>query len=63
MLVHLEAIEEANAISVATSASTPPGGVLDTPVTKLVTSSTNVSLSAGTPGPVNWKDTRSERRR
>ena len=62
VLVHVDATDlDANAISVATSGSTPPGAVLLSPVTNSVTSSTKDALSAGTPGPVSWKETRSKR--
>lgn len=61
--VHLEATDlDANAISVATSDSTPSGGMAVPPVIKFSSSSTKDSLSVGTLGPVSWKDSWSRRR-
>ena len=66
LLVHLVAMDlDANAISVATSGSTPSGGVARPPVmneVRLVTKGP-VSLLPGTLSPVNWKDSRSGRER
>ena len=65
-LVHLAATLStdlvANTNSVAASRSTPSGGVYLRPFIKSFTSFTKDSLSAGTSGPVSWKDTRSGRR-